>query len=311
MSRPPPVHNTRPHRKLFLWIGLGLVSLLVIAYLGIGAVAAGQLTVPKRVFDPALNPGTFNLTYEDFRLPARGDRLNIAAWYIPSEKNERAIVLVHGRNNSRSNGFEDHFVSFANVLHKAGFSVLMIDLRGHGESDDSRFTFGIKERQDVLGAVDWLETRGVQPGKIGVLGYSLGGASVIGAAAEESDIGAIWVDSSYADIKSVIEANWVKESGLPLIFLRSTQWMGQLLYGFDITTSRPVDEIGKIAPRPIFIAHCTQDKMIPIAHMDRLLAAAKNTQTWVIPGCEHALGYSLVPEEYNQKAVQFFDESLQ
>jgi len=56
---------------------------------------------------------------------------------------------VHGRDNSRTNGFCDQFVSFANQLHKAGFSVLMIDLRGHGQSADSRYTFGIKERQDI------------------------------------------------------------------------------------------------------------------------------------------------------------------
>jgi len=101
-----------------------------------------------------------------------------------SAPNQRAIILVHGRDNSRTNGFCDQFVSFANQLHKAGFSVLMIDLRGHGQSADSRYTFGIKERQDILGGVDWLEGRGYQPGKIGVLGYSLGAGSVIGAALE-------------------------------------------------------------------------------------------------------------------------------
>jgi len=305
------VRTSRANRKVFVWIGLTVIGLLVIAFLGIGGVAAGQLTLPKRVFDLNLNPGAFNLQYEEVRYPARGDGLEIAAWYIPSAANQRAIILVHGRDNSRTNGFEDKFVSFASVLQKAGFSVFMIDLRGHGQSADSRFTFGIKERFDVLGAVDWLRAHGFQDGKIGVLGYSLGAASVIGAAAEEPNINAIWIDSAYADIKSVIERNWVKESGLPQVFLTSTEWMIQALYGYNITASRPIDEIGKIAPRPIYMAHCVEDQMIPISHMDQLLTVALNTQTWVIKGCQHALGYSLVPDEYNQKVIQFFQANLE
>ncbi|MGE5222996.1 MAG: alpha/beta hydrolase [Omnitrophica WOR_2 bacterium] len=314
----------RASRKLILWIGIGLVILLVVVYLGIGAIAASKLTLPVRVTDP-INPGMYNLAYEDFNLPARGDGLQIAAWYIPSDRNQRAIVLVHGRDDSRTHGFVDQFVPFARMLHDFGFSVLMIDLRGHGASADSRYHFGIKERLDVLGAVDWLEKRGYQPGKIGVLGYSLGAASVIGAASEEQDIGAIWIDSSYADIKSVLEHIWTSESGLPQVLLTSTVWMTRLLYGYDITASRPVDEIGKIAPRPIFVAHCKSDNMIPISHMDRLLAAAKNTQTWVIQNCDqhtlgkdlvpekynnHAIGYDLQPEKYSTKVINFFDESL-
>ena len=319
------VGSSRKLRKIILWVVVGIVILLAVVYIAVGVVGAKQLTLPKRVFDPALNPGVYNLKYEDLRIPARNDGLEIAAWYIPSEQNEKAIILVHGRDNSRTNGFCDQFVSFANVLHQAGFSVMMIDLRGHGESEDSRYHFGIKERQDILGAVDWLESQGYQPGKIGVLGYSLGAGSVIGAAAEEGDIGAIWIDSAYADINSVITRNFKMESGLPSVFLYSVKAMVRLLYGFDITESRPIAEIGKIAPRPIFVAHCEKDNMIPFSHMEQLLSVAQNTHTWAISNCDqnsvgknfvpekynnHAIGYCVQPDEYGQKAIQFFDENL-
>jgi dipeptidyl aminopeptidase/acylaminoacyl peptidase len=321
-----PNRSPRSKRRLFFWIGLSLILLLVVAYFGIGGIAASQLTLPKRVFNPELNPSVYNLEYEEIRYPARNDGPEIAAWYIPSDQKEKAIILVHGRDNSRTNGFCDGFVTFANDLHKAGFSVMMIDLRGHGESADSRFYFGVKEYQDILGAVDWLETHGYQPGKIGVLGYSLGAGSVVYAAAEEGDIGAIWIDSAYADVKSVIERSWVSESGLPMVFLYSTEGMIRLLYGYNVTSSRPIDQISKISPRPIFLAHCKEDNMIPISHMDELLTVAQSTHTWVIDNCDqqsqgldlvpenlnnHAIGYSLQPEVYTQKVIQFFSESLE
>lgn len=323
---PSPDASSRGKTRIILRIVIGILLLLVAGYLAIGAAAAIQLTKPVINFDPELNPSIYNLEFEEVRYPARNDGLEIAAWYIPSENQQKVIILVHGRDNSRTNGFCDGFVTFANDLHNADFSVMMIDLRGHGESAESRFHFGEKEYQDILGAVDWLEERGYQPGKIGVLGYSLGAASVIYAAAAEKDIGAIWIDSGYADIKSVIEGNWVSVSGLPQIFFYSTEGMIRLLFGYDATTSRPIDQIGDIAPRPIFLAHCRQDNFVPFSHMDELLAAAANTQAWVIENCDqhsqgldlvpenlnhHAIGYSLQPDVYTQKVIQFFNDSLE
>ncbi len=320
--------SSRRISKILLWIGMGLLLFILVAYLGVSTYAASVLTRPTRTIDTAkYNPGVYGLGYEDVTFPARVDGVQIAAWYIPSDQNQRVIILVHGYNNSRTNGFLDEFVSFASKLQQAGFSVMMIDLRGHGQSGDARFTFGVKERRDVLGAVDWLEERGYQPGKIGVLGYSLGAGSIIGAASDEPDIGAVWADSLFADIRSVLEHAWTGMTGLPQIFMYSTEAMVRLFYGYDIAASRPIDDIASITPRPIFMAHCQKDNLIPISNMEQLLTIAQNTQTWIIQNCDihtassppadfpevfnhHAIGYYLNPEEYTSRVIQFFDESL-
>jgi len=313
-------------RRIILRVIFGLIIFLMVAYVGISAFAATKFSKPVRNFNPDLNPGAKGLDFEEVRYPARNDGLEIAAWYIPSDDNDKAIILVHGRDNSRTNGFCDLFVDFASDLNKAGFSVMMIDLRGHGQSEDSRFYFGLKEYQDILGAVDWLEARGYQPGKIGVLGYSLGGGSVVYAAAEDEDIGAIWLDSTYADIGTVVKHAWVSATGLPQVFYASTKAMIRLFYGYDIAASRPIDQIETVAPRPIYLAQCQDDPFVTMSQMDELLAAAQNTQTWVIANCDfassgvdvpentvnnHAIGYVLQPEEYTQKVIQFFNENLQ
>ncbi|HEX9014302.1 MAG TPA: alpha/beta fold hydrolase, partial [Anaerolineaceae bacterium] len=197
----PQARRARRWGKIIAWVLGGLCLLAFAAYFGIGTAAAVQLSAPKRNFDPANNPSLFNLAYEEVRYPARVDATTIAAWYIPSAKNTRAVILVNGRDDSRTYAFKGHFVDFAAALQQAGYSVLMIDLRGHGQSGDGRFTFGIKERRDVLGGVDWLTAHGYQPKSIAVFGYSLGGGSVIGAAAEEPSVGAVVTEAAYADIK--------------------------------------------------------------------------------------------------------------
>jgi fermentation-respiration switch protein FrsA (DUF1100 family) len=327
IGNPPSLRPKHAFVKIIKWSMIGSLLLLAIAYLGISAYAASSLTRPQRNFNPQLNPGEYGLDYEDVTFPARRDGLNIAAWYITSDDHEKVIILAHGYNNSRTNGFLDRFVAFANDLHLAGFSIMMIDLRGHGQSEDARFTFGINERQDVLGAVDWLEVQGYKPGAIGVLGYSLGAGSIIGAAVEEPDIGAVWSDSLFAEIRPVLEGGWTSLSGLPKVFLYSTEMMVRLFYGYDIGASCPIDDIGRIAPRPIFLAHCEQDKLIPVSNLEQLLAVAQEAETWIIPNCDihnlsspppnfpeifnnHAIGYALNPEEYTDKVVQFFNTNL-
>ena len=94
-------------------------------------------------------------------------------WYIPAGDQSRAVILVHGRNASRTDLFLGGGLKLAKALHDVGLSVMMIDLRGHGQSSDGRFTYGLKERKDVIGAVDWLIGKGYQPGKIGTMGISL------------------------------------------------------------------------------------------------------------------------------------------
>jgi len=298
--------------KIALWVILGIICLAVILFLAVGVVAATQLTMPKRVFDPRANPGALGLEYEDVRFPARTGDASIAAWFIPSEQNERVVILVHGRDDSRTKAFAGHFVEFAKAFHEKGISVLMIDLRGHGESSDARYTFGLKERRDVLGAVDWLEEKGYEPGKIGVFGYSLGAASVIGAAAEEDDIGAIAIDSAFSEILPILERNVQKETGLPKIFIIPTVWMTRLLYGYDFTESRPINEISKIQPRPLMLIHCDTDDVIPIENLEQLLKVVPGTPSWVIHGCEHALAYreAINRPEYDQRLTDFFINSL-
>lgn len=282
----------------------------LITYLGISAFAASVLTTPHRAFSTVKTPATFNLDFQDVRFPARGGDVEIAGWYIPRVASGKAVVLVHGKDSSRANEFQGDFVDFAAALHGRGFAVLMIDLRGHGQSGDAHLSFGLNERRDIIGAVDWLKGQGFQPGSIGVLGISMGGASGIGAAAEDPDIGAVVDDCGYAEIYSIMQQEWHDASGLPDFFLPSSLAMGRLLFGYDLAAARPVDEIGRIAPRPVLIIHGTVDSLIPFNHAERLKAAGPSAELWTIPGAGHDGAYYADPKAYLERVAAFFEEAL-
>ena len=162
-------------------------------------------------------PDVASYRFTDFNevaFPTRGGGLTIRGWYAPPRQTGGPVVLlVHGYNACR----RDWSVLLpAGMLHRAGFGVLLPDLRNHGDSDidDGRWAGGAKEYLDVLGAWDWLRAQGVPAARIGLFGVSLGAATATIATGEEPGITATWADSSYASF-SVAAAEYADSRGYP------------------------------------------------------------------------------------------------
>lgn len=271
-------------------------------------IAANLLSTPNRIFDPKA-VSAFSQSPEDVHF-STADGVKIAGWFLASKLNKKAIILVHGMNSSRTAEFGGHFPEFAAGLNREGFTVLMIDLRGHGQSGKARFTFGITERRDVIAAVNWLKSKGYQPQAIGVLGVSMGASTAIGATAEDSDIGALVIDSAYAEVYPVMQQNWSNVSGLPNIFLPSTMMFGSWLTGYDLTQSKPVNEIGKLAPRPVLIIHSRSDPFTPVNQAYALKSANSLSIYWETSVTKHAESYNTNPRTYIRKVSDFFNLNL-
>lgn len=290
-------------------IAIGISVSLVTGYIGISVIAANVLTTPKRIFDQKAS-SAFSKSPQDVRFLST-DGLEIAGWFLPSKLSNKVIILVHGMNSSRTAEFDGHFPEFGAALEQEGFTILMIDLRGHGQSGDARFTFGLTERRDVIGAVNWLKSKGYKPQNIGVLGVSMGAATAIGAAAEDIDIGALVIDSGYAQVYPVMQHNWRNVSRLPDIFLPSTMMFGSLLTGLDLNSSKPVNEIGYISPRPILIIHGVSDPFIPVNQAYVLKNAADpSSEYWETSAAKHPDSYNTNPETYIKRVASFFRQSL-
>lgn len=295
-------------RRRLRW--LSRIALLTAAlYLLIGAVVAARMTRPKRRFKPEHNPASRNLKYEEVRFPARGGDAEIAAWFVPSPGAQRAVVLVHGKDSNRSR-FMEHSGDIAVELNRRALSLLLIDLRGHGESSPARLSFGLKEYRDILGGVDFLLGRGYRPGHIGVLGQSMGGASTLYAIAAEPAIAAAVTDCAFGDIGPVIDRQFQRATGLPNWFLPATRLFGWLLGGVDLSSAVPLRVVPQIAPRPLLIIHAGDDALVPAGQAADLRLAASNSRIWVIPGAQHVYGIKVDPAGYQQQVGNFFASSL-
>ncbi len=293
------------------WRISAIVFTLLMCTLYIGMIGLGTrfLTTPIRRL-VVTTPDRVGLVYQNVSFPARHDGIRIAAWHIPANTTpNRVIIFVHGKDSCRSCEFRGRALDFARAMHARGFGVLMLDLRNHGESGNSLLTYGLSEKNDILGAVDWLRTHGYPADNIGVLGVSLGSASALYAAAEEPAIGAVVVDSGYADLRSVITQSMTRFGWSGLNYMLAVEGASQIAFGTNVLNAAPVDEIQRIMPRPIMFIHGGRDSLVPVSNVWRNAAAA-GTTPWIIPEAQHASIYSRVPEAYATRVGNFFDAAL-
>lgn len=180
---------------IILWLFLS-VTLLLLAVLTALAWAGSSKLMARRVPNPQTSPADFDLTFEDVSFQSR-DSLTLRGWFIPANPAKPAIIFCHGHAGSM-----DPDVAYAPWFHAAGFNVLMFDFRAHGRSEGNRVSLGYFERQDLLGAVDYLQGRGIM--EVGVMGFSMGGAVGVTTAAQCESIRATISDGGSAHLESAV-----------------------------------------------------------------------------------------------------------
>ena len=282
------------------------IIILLCVYFGISGYMASSLTRLDRL-PITENPSLFGLSYEEISFPSRVDSLTLKGWYIRVGEEQPVIIMVHGAGGNRASGST---LELAVDLVDEGYNVLMFDLRGHGESEGAHLSAGYYERHDLLGAVDYLESRGVT--SIGVLGFSLGAATAILTAGEEPRISAVVSDGCFADLTEIINREATKRGGLPGWFTPGYLFMNRVMYGVDLNAVRPIDAVSKIAPRPIFFIHGASDDFVPPAHVNRLYEASNNPSNlvWIVPNAKHIEAYKIASVEYVEKVTAFFNKEL-
>jgi len=184
-----------------------------------------------------------------------GSRLH--GWFLPAEgveEGQPAPAVLHVHGNAGNMG--DHLAT-CEWLPRVGVHVLMFDYRGYGRSDDGRL-LRANLIDDTHAALDYLLTReDVDPERIGLFGWSLGGVIGLAVAAEREEIDAVLAAASFS--------SWKRVAGdfVPVL--------GPLLIpgGFNAE-----DSVVMLGQRPLLLVHGTADGIVRSYHSDRLKDAA-------------------------------------
>jgi fermentation-respiration switch protein FrsA (DUF1100 family) len=293
-------------KRIMIGAGIGIIIVVIGGVLWLTRERALGIVHPQRgvITRAPVSAGAPNHQTVSFKT---GDGLTLRGWWVPSQ-NGAAIVFVHGHGGTRQGQLDD-----AEILIRVGYGALLFDLRNSGESEGTVTTLGYAEVNDVQAAVAFVRAQpGVDPQRIGLLGQSMGGATVILAAARLPEVKATAALSAYTSIEDNIKTGVEQLAHLPAFpFAPLIIFWGEQETGMDMSAVRPLDEIGNISPRAILIVHGERDDLIPVENGRQLYAAAgEPKELYLSPTAGHESFAPVEGERYAEQLQQFFAKYL-
>jgi esterase/lipase len=233
---------------------------------------------------------------------ARGNELS--GWYLEGEKELGGILLMHGIRANRL-----QMVNRAKFLNEAGYSVLLFDSQGHGESAGEKVTFGYLESKDAEVAFDYLESR-LENKSIGVIGISLGGAAaLLGTVGERTD--ALILESVYPTIDEAVENRIATRVGpLNKILTPMLLWQTKLRLGFFPSELAPIKNLENVKGG-VFIISGENDLYTTVEETQTLFDEAVNPKKiWLVEGAGHVNLDEIEPIKYKEQVLDFFNKYM-
>lgn len=291
----PPAH------RVAVGAVVAVVTALVVFVVS-PAVAATNVPRPEI----GAGPSSLGLAYEDVTLQT-ADAVPLAAWYIPSG-NRAAVVVLHGAGSTRSNVLPQ-----AAVLAHAGFGVLMVDARGHGDSGGRAMDFGWHGDADLAAATAYLATRpDVDPERIGAVGMSMGGEEALGATATNQLLRAVVAEGATG--RAAADEAWLSDrygvrGALQERLERVQDWVTDILTDASVPTSiASAVEVSGRTRYLLITAGSEPDEGRAAAYV--AAGAPDRVETWTVASAGHTDGLEVAPDEWTDRVVTFLTDTL-
>ena len=285
------------HRMLIL------IVVLFLGYFGLGLFVVLWMTAPLRK-SPGATPASVGLAYEEVEIRST-DGVRLGAWWVPAEGSSLAAVLVPGWGGYK---FDEHLLQTIPVYHRAGYGVLLLDLRAQGESGGTRRTLGYREVRDVHGALAWLERQGYALDQVVLHGWSMGGATVLRAALR-SGVAAVVEEAGYGDLPLLLKGKIPEFVPFGRLLEPAILLAGWLFPDFDPWEVLPKKDAATLSDEgvPLFIIHSTEDAIVPYEQAKILATAHPGANVWTLEGYGHVEAYE--HPAYEQRLRAFLDAS--
>lgn len=224
-----------------------------------------------------------------------------------SESSDIWAIVIHGYMlNGKT------MVYYAKEFYNKGYNVLLLDLRGHGQSEGDYIGMGWHDRLDTIDWINYLVDKNSNC-KIILHGISMGGATVMMTTGEDlpDNVKVAIEDCGYSSIWDEFKMQLKSLYNLPTFpVLNAASMVCQMRAGYKIEEGSAIEQVKKSKTPTLFI-HGDQDKFVPFEMLDKVYEVANcKKQKLVIEGAKHAEAVSINPELYWKTIDTFIEENI-
>ena len=299
--------------KIFMILLILIFVVLTISYFMIG----------NYFYDIALNPNTskefilgeteevqnpwLNQKAKDVYITTSNNgNLKLHSYEINNNSDIWAVV-IHGYS-----GKCQDMVYFAKEYYERGYNVLVVDLRGHGESQGDYIGMGWHDRLDIIDWTNYIVNKNSNS-KIIIHGVSMGAATVMMATGEDlpKNIKVAIEDCGYSSIWDEFEMQLKLLYNLPSFpALNAASAVCKIRAGYMLEEGSCVEQLKKSKTPTLFI-HGDQDKFVPFEMLDIVYETANcEKQKMVVQGAAHAQASSINPQLYWKTIDGFIEKYI-
>lgn len=248
-----------------------------------------------------------SLAFEHVCFPA-ADGVSLDGWFLPAPAgpSETTVIVVPGRGTPKGCS-----LNYAQMLGLGRCNVLLFDLRGEGGSAGHSRSFGVREAQDVLGAVQYLQQERAEASRnLYAMGISQGASAVIRAAAADERVRAVVVDSTLTITQDILPARVLHGLPAPLRTYLKTMTCAFASAELGCNLFRQADlaaVTSRLSPRPLLVIHGAEDAVADPREATKLYQAAGQPKCIdMVPGAGHGQALLLEGPAYVIRILQLF-----
>ncbi|MBH59759.1 MAG: hypothetical protein CL907_06315 [Dehalococcoidia bacterium] len=306
--------------KKLIILSSSIIIFLIIIYFGLSLYITDLAYDAKRNF-PEENPSDYSLIYEDVSFKSYSkDEIELKGWWIPYGSNEKgeAIIWIHGLDAERSGG--EGKLEMMKEINEMGYSLLTFDLRGHGESGTAPLGLGVREKEDIYGAMKFLNDE-KNISKVGLWGISYGAVVAIDAGINEPDLGpdivGIMADTPYFSVLELLTKEVSDRTPIPKFIAELLKFgiiqSGKMLHGMDINDVPESMANNDKINFPILITSCKTDERVPESHPSRVYSFSKeSSEYYIFDECEdHGEAYETNKSKYMTLFKEYFSNRFE
>ena len=300
-------------------IGIVIISLIIITagyLLSIPLIVIHNLGDKHVDFKKIWSPEEFDLKSEHFFVKT-DDKLNISVYEVEVKRPKAVVICLPGMFTPSATIYYGH----ARFFKRHGYATVMLDMRGHGESDGDHICLGYREWMDVKAVVNHIKKKPIYENvPVVVMGLSMGAVTAINSMAEIPEIDGLISLSAYSAYEDIFHDNMLKKAPRLLtdIVKPFVVMATALKYKINTFRIRPTRAIKKLGNRPALLMHTKEDSEAGFINFERLMKhAPEHVETFVRKGNYHMiikLNIFTEPEGdavYANKIMNFLDSHFQ